>query len=517
MPRRRIPVRKIKEALRLKFACGLTDRQVARSLGVARSTAAEYFRRFAASGLPYPLPEEIDDASLSARLFPSPSSLPPPLSRPLPDFATLQGELRKKGVTLMLLWEEYRQDHPDGYQYSRFCDHYRLWLRRRDLVMRQEYKAGQKMFVDYAGKTMPVVVDRFTGEVREAQIFVSVLGASNYTFAEATWTQSLADWTASHGRAFEYFQGVCDELIPDNLKSAVTTPSFYDPALNPTYEEMAAHYGTAVLPARVRKARDKAKVETGVLLVTRWILARLRHRTFFSLAELNAEIRRRLEALNQRPFRKMEGSRQSLFETMEKPALKPLPERPFEYGEWKKARVNIDYHVDVERHYYSVPYPLRGSEVDVRFNAATVEILHQGKRVASHVRSFLKGRHTTLREHLPASHREYRDWPPSRLVAWAQQIGPRTSEVVETILSAGAYPVQGYRRCLGILRLGKKYGEGRLESACERALALGALSYQSIQSILKTHSDKKPLRPQKPAPEPLPAHDNVRGPGYYIH
>jgi len=514
MPRGRIPVRKIKEALRLKFACGLTDRQVARSIGVARSTAAEYFRRFIASGLSYPLPEEIDDASLAARLFPPPSSLPPPLSRPLPDFGTTQRELRKKGVTLMLLWEEYREHHPGGYQYSRFCDHYRLWLRRRDLVMRQEYKAGQKMFVDYAGKTMSVV-DRVTGEVHDAQIFVSVLGASNYTFSEATWTQTLPDWTASHVRAFEYFEGSCDELIPDNLKSAVTTPSFYDPVLNPTYEEMAAHYGTAVLPARVRRPRDKAKVEAGVLLVTRWILARLRNRTFFSLAELNGEIRRLLEALNSRPFRKMEGSRKSLFETMEKPALKALPERPFEYGEWKRATVNIDYHIDVERHYYSVPYTLRGYEVDARFNASTVEIFHQGKRVASHARSFLKGRHTTLREHLPPSHREYKEWPPSRLIAWATTIGPRTAEVVETILSAGAYPVQGYRRCMGILRLGKKYGEARLESACERALALRALSYKSIESILKTGSEKLPLRKKATTPELPLFHDNIRGPGYY--
>jgi len=515
MPRRRIPVRKIKEALRLKFACSLTDRQVARSLGVARSTAAEYFRRFAASGLPYPLPEEIDDASLAARLFPPASSLPPPLSRPLPDFPYLNRELRTKGVTLMLLWEEYRQEHPAGYQYSRFCDHYRLWLSRRDLVLRQEYKAGQKMFVDYAGSTVPVVVDRATGEVEEAQIFVCVLGASNYTFSEAAWTQALPDWIASHVRAFEYIGGVAEELIPDNLKSGVTSPCFYEPDLNPTYEEMAAHYGTAVLPARVRKPRDKAKVEAGVLVVTRWILARLRKRTFFSLAELNAEIHRLLVDLNNRPFRKMEGTRKSLFEAMEKPALKALPERPFEYGEWKKATVNIDYHIDVERHYYSVPYTLRGEEVHARFNTKTVEIFHKGKRVASHVRSFQRGGHTTLPEHMPPSHREYKEWPPSRLIAWAATIGPRTEEVVETILSAGAYPVHGYRRCLGILRLGKKYGEARLESACERALALRALSYKTIESILKTGSEKLPLRKKATAPELPLFHDNIRGPGYY--
>lgn len=515
MPRRRIPVRKIKEALRLKFSCGLSDRQVARSLGVARSTAAEYFRRFASSGLPYPLPEEVDDAVLCDRLFPSPRSLPPPLSRPLPDFPSISRELRTKGVTLSLLWEEYRQEHPDGYQYSRFCDHYRDWLSRRDMVLRQEYKAGQKMFVDYAGKTVPVVVDRATGEIEEAQIFVSVLGASNYTYAEATWTQTLPDWIGSHVRAFEFMGGSCDEIIPDNLKSGVTKPCFYEPDLNPTYEEMAAHYGTAVVPARARKPRDKAKVEAGVLVVTRFILARLRKRTFFSLAELNVEIGILLEALNNRPFRKLEGTRKSLFLSMEKPALRPLPARPFEYAEWKKATVNIDYHIDVEGHYYSVPYTLRGEEVYARFNTKTVEIFHKSKRVASHVRSFLRGRHTTLPEHMPPSHREYKEWPPSRLIAWGKTIGPKTGEVVETILSAGACPVHGYRRCLGILRLGKTFGEPRLESACARALSLGALSYKTIESILKTGSDKLPLRKKAAAAELPLFHDNIRGPGYY--
>src|SRR3990172_1283239 len=412
MPAERLPMRKIKELLRLKFDCGLTDRQIGRSLGLGRTTVGKYLKRFALSGLSYPLPDEVDDAWLSERLFPPVSSLPPPLSRPLPSWPEFQQELRKKGVTLMLLWEEYREQHPEGYQYSRFCELYRLWLSRRDLVLRQEYKAGKKMFVDYAGKTIPVV-NPVTGEVREAQIFVSVLGASNYTFSEATWTQTLPDWIGSHVRAFEYYGGTTDELIPDNLKSGVTYACFYEPYLNTTYEKMAAHYGMAV---------------TG--------------------------------------------------------------------------------------HFYSVPYILKGQKVDVRYTAATVEVLHNGKRVASHVRSFLKGKYTTLKEHLPKSHLEYLDWPPSRLENWAKTIGPHAQNILEAILTEPVYPVQGYRRCLGILRLGKQYGEERLEKACERALAIRSLSYQTVKSILKTGTDKRPLRRLQQEALPLD-HDNIRGPRYF--
>ncbi len=513
MPAERLPMRKTKEVLRLKFACGLSDRQIARSCAIARSTVGEYLRRFTQTGLSWPLSEEIDDGQLDRLLFPPLSSLPPPLSRPLPSWPELGRELRKKGVTLMLLWEEYRDQHPNGYGYSRFCEIYRLWLRKRDLVLRQEYKAGQKMFVDYAGKTMEVV-NPATGEVRDAQIFVSVLGASNYTFAEGTWTQTLPDWIGSHVRAFEYFQGSCDELVPDNLKSGVTYACFYEPDINITYEKMAAHYGTAVLPARVRKPRDRAKVEAGVLVVTRWILARLRNRTFFSLAELNDEIRVLLTKLNDRPFRKMDGSRRSHFETIERAALKPLPQDRFEFAEWKGANVNIDYHIDVTGHFYSVPCALKGEKVDIRYTAATVEIFHRSKRVASYARSFVKGKYTTLKEHMPKSHREYFDWPPSRLVSWAKTIGPHAAAVVETILAEPVYPVQGYRRCLGILRLGKQYDEERLEKACERALAIRSLSYQTVKSILKTRADQRPLR--KAQQETLPLdHDNIRGPRYF--
>lgn len=514
MPRERLSVRKIREALRQKFGCGLSNRQIARSCGVARSTVAEYFWRFGTSGLSWPLPDGMDDVVLTDRLFPPQSLLPTPMMRPLPDWSYIRGELRKKGVTLTLVWEEYRAQFPDGYAYSRFCDRYREWLCKRDLVLRQEYKSGEKLFVDYAGKTVDIA-DADTGEIREAQIFVAVLGASSYTYAEATWTQSLPDWIGSHVRAFEYIGGSTVELIPDNLKSAVTRPCYYEPEINPTYEKMAAHYGAVVLPARVRKPRDKAKVEAGVLLVTRWILARLRKRTFFSLFELNEAIRPLLEALNNRPFRKLPGSRRSLFETQERAMLLSLPEHRYEYADWSFARVNLDYHVLVDWHNYSVPYVLRGEKLDIRLTATTVECFHRGRRVASHVRSHIRYGYTTVKEHMPTSHQEYLEWPPSRLVRWAATIGPNTEIVVDRILAEKAHPVQGYKRCFGILGLSKKFGRDRLEAASTRALAINSLNYQSIHSILKTSSDKRPLRKQ-PVQEVLPLeHENIRGSKYF--
>jgi len=511
MPRERLSMRKIKEVLRLRWEAGRSHREIAASCRLGATTVGDYLLRAQAAGLSWPLPEGMDDEELDRRLFP-----PTPGAaheRPLPDWPAIHQELRRKGVTLGLLWQEYRAVHPDGYQYSQFCDLYRRWARAVDPVLRQHYVAGERLFVDYAGQTVPVV-DRRTGEEREAQIFVAVSGASNYTYAEATWTQGLADWITSHRRCFEFMGGVHALIVPDNVKSGVTSPCFYDPDLNRTYQDLAEHYGTAVLPARVRRPRDKAKVETGVQCVERWILARLRNRRFFSLAELNRAIWELLAEYNRRPFQKLPGCRQSLFEELERPVLRPLPERPYEYAQWRKARVNIDYHVEVERHYYSVPYQLVRQEVEVRLTQTTVEILHRGKRVASHLRSFAQGRHTTIPEHMPRNHREYLDWSPSRLIRWAQQMGPATAAVVEQILSARAHPAQGYRACLGILRLGKRCGEGRLEAACRRALAVEALSYRSIDSILKHGLDAQPLPEALPLVSPI-AHPHIRGADYY--
>jgi transposase len=505
-------MRKIKEVLRLYWGHGLSKRKTARSCGISRPAVDEYLRRAEAARLSWPLPADLDDGTLERLLFPAAASLPAPV-RGLPDWPTIHRESKRKGVTLFLLWQEYRETHPEGYQYSWFCECYRAWQGKLDVVMRQDHRAGEKLFVDYAGQTV-AVVDRLTGEVREAQIFVAVLGASNYTYAEATWTQGLPDWIGAHQRCFRYLEGVPEIVVPDNLRSGVSKAHRYEPDTNPTYQDMATHYGVAVLPARVRRPRDKAKVEAGVLVVERWILAALRDRTFFSLAELNSVIRTLLETLNARPFKKLPGSRREHFEQLDKPALHPLPVEPYVYAEWKKVRVHIDYHVAVDGHYYSVPHALIKKQLDVRITQNTIECFHHGNRVASHRRSYQKGRHTTVPAHMPEAHRQGGEWSPERLAHWAAKTGPATEKLILNVLSARKHPQQAYRSCLGILRLGKAYGEQRLEAACRRALTLGSHSYKSIESILKHRLDDQPLAETQELALPED-HDNLRGPSYY--
>jgi len=504
-------MRKIKEVLRL-CTQGLSDRDVARSVKVARTTVRRIRKRAKTVGLSWPLPDDLTDSAMETLLFPSrtPAGVHP---RPIPDWKYIHTERRRKGVTLQRLWIEYKDTHRNGYQYSRFCELFHQWKDCLDPVLRQEHKAGEKIFVDYAGQTVPVV-DAETEEDREAQIFVGVLGASNFTFAEATWTQSLPDWIASHVRMFNYFSGVSELLIPDNLASAVNKACRYDPEVNPTYRGLATHFGTAVLPTRKAAPRDKAKVENGVLVAERWILAPLRNHTFFSLAELNREIACLLNSLNDRPFQKLEGSRRSLFESVERPALKPLPTTRYEYAEWRKALVNIDYHVAVANHFYSVPHRLIRKQVEVCLAASTVEILHDGHRVAAHARSWRKGGFTTDPSHRPKAHREHLEWPPSRMIHWAQKTGPHTAAVVTRILEERPHPEQGYRPCLGILRLGKRYSPERLEAACHRAIVIQGVSYRSINSILQNGLDRVPLEEQATLELPQ-EHDNLRGPDYY--
>jgi transposase len=513
MPAERLSMRKIQEVLRL-HAAGHSQQDISRSCGIGRSTVGEYLQRAREAGLGWPLPDDLDTAALERRLFP-PALAVEAAVRGIPDWGAIHRELRRPGVTLWLLWEEYKTIHPQGYQYTWFCQQYRAWAARTDVVMRQSHRAGEKLFVDYAGPTVPIV-DRTTGEIRQAQIFVAVLGASNYTYAEATWTQGLEDWLMAHVRAFAFFGGVPEIVVPDNLKAGVQAAHRYEPDLNPSYADLAAHYGVAVIPARAAKPRDKAKVEAGVLVVERWILARLRHRTLFGLAELNQAIRELCAALNQRPFKKLPDSRRHWFETLERSALRPLPVEPYELARWKKARVNIDYHIEVERHYYSVPYLLVRQEVDVRLTAATVEVFHHRQRVASHRRDSRPGRYTTVTAHMPKAHREYAEWTPERLVRWADQTGPSTAALVERILATRPHPQQGYRSCLGILRLGQTYGAERLEAACRRALTIGGFSYKSVDSILKRGLDQQPLPDPTQATESAPPpHANLRGPAYY--
>jgi len=504
-------MRKIQDVLRLK-AQGLSARQIAASVGTARSSVAECLRRAEAVGLSWPLPASISETLLEEKLYP-----PQPRSRiqaPAPDWTLVHTELRRPGVTLQLLWEEYQAVYPEGYRYSRFCELYRAFAGGLDRVMRQEHRAGEKLFVDYAGQSV-ALIDRTTGELRQAQIFVAVLGASNYTYAEATWTQALPDWLGAHVRALGTLGGCPAVIVPDNLRSAVTKPHRYEPDLNPAYQAFADHYHLAVIPARVRKPRDKAKAEAGVLLVERWILARLRHQSFFSLAQLNREIARLLGHLNQRPFRKLPGSRQSAFEAIDRPALKPLPATPFEFAELKRARVNIDYHIELEGHYYSVPHALVRREVEVRYTATTVEIFHRGARIASHPRAFARGHHTTVAAHMPERHRHYAEWSPERLVRWAAKIGPETARCVEGIMARRRHPEQGMRACLGLLRLADSVGADRLEAACARAVAAGAFRLKSVEAILKAGLDRQPPAAlAQQATLPLD-HDHIRGADYY--
>lgn len=507
---KRLAMRKIRDALRL-HSQGLSPKKIGSSIGVGRSTVQEYLSRARASGLSWPLPDELNDGDLERMLFPR-SAGDVRGSFPQPDWTFVHGELRRKGVTLSLLWEEYSSVHPDGYGYSRFCELCTRWEGKLSPVMRQRHPAGERLFVDYAGATMDVVCAR-TGEVRTAQLFVATLGASNYTYVEATWTQALPDWISSHVRAFEFFGGVSAQIVSDNLKAGVTKACFYDPVINRTYGDMAAHYDTAIVPARPKKPKDKAKVEGAVLLTERWIVARLRNQRFFSLDELNAAIRPLVHQLNSKVTRHPGASRRGLFERLDQPALKPLPVEPYVYAEWKQCRAGLDYHIDVGRHYYSVPHQLLKQKLWVRITARTIEVYFKGKRVAAHQRTSGNHQHSTHKDHMPANHRFRADWTPERIRRQAAQIGPNTEAFVEVIMRERRHPEQGYRSCLGILRLAKTFGRDRLEAACERAIEINARSYSSLHSILKNGLDRQP-RPRA-TDEPAITHPNIRGADYF--
>lgn len=514
----RLSMHKTREILRQKWVMGRSHREVAGSLGVSFGVVARVMERAKEAGLErFEAASGLGDVELEERLYGGGGRNPmATMGRALPDFGTVHTERRRPGVTLALLHLEYLEQHPDGLRYSQFCERYKQWVSRQRITMRQVHRAGEKMFTDYAGKK-PHIVDPRTGEVTDVELFVAVLGASSFTFAEATRTQRSADFIASHTRAFEYFDGVSSLVVPDQLKSAVTVPCRYEPGIQRTYEEFARHYGTVILPARPRKPRDKAKVEAGVLVVERWILARLRNQTFFSLAALNERIAELLEELNDRPMRAYRASRRELFERLDRPALRPLPSERFVYGEWKLAKPNLDYHVEVDGHYYSAPFTLRHERLDVRFTATTVEIYFHQSRVASHLRSYRRGGFTTITEHMPKSHQQHRDWTPSRLIHWGSTVGAKTAALVEAILTERRHPEQGYRSCLGILRLERVYGRERLEAACARAVAVRARSYRHVASILKNGLDRFPLPDADRVPNQaeLTLHENIRGGTYY--
>lgn len=509
MPAERISMRKIKEILRLKHE-GLSERKIASSCHISRASVSRCLERAARASLTWPLPDTLDDKALECLLYPSEAKL----NCVPPDWPHVHQEMKKKGVTLDLLWSEYRASESGGISYSRFCHLYREFKQTLEPVMRQTHKAGEKLFVDYAGLTVPWI-EPTTGEIFEAQIFVAVLGASNYTYVEATQSQSLGDWIGSHVRTFEFLGGVPKIVVPDNLKSGISNAHRYDPDINPTYQDMANHYGAAVIPARVAHPKDKAKVEVGVQGIERRILAKLRHHTFFSLAEINAAIRPLLMAYNEKAFQRLPGSRLSEFMQVDKPALQTLPIYPYEYAEWKKVRAGIDYHVAFEHHYYSVPHQYIKHELDLRITRTLVQCFYKGKLIAVHARANKKG-HTTVKEHMPKRHQAYAEWTPERLLRWAQQTGEQTHQLLQAMIEARPHPQQAFRACLGVMRLGKHYGDHRLEKAAQRALALGALSYKSIESILKHGLEQKPL-PQSSHAMPVQpiSHEHLRGADYY--
>jgi transposase len=506
-------VRKISEALRLK-AEGRSIRDIATAIGAGPTTVYEYLHRAEAAGMGWPLGEGIDEEAVEARLFPAPSA-ELRARRPVPDWRAVHGELKAhRHVTLRLVWLEWRADHPDGWGYSQFCWHYQRWLGVQDVVMRLSYAGGERMFVDFAGDK-GAWVDPSSGEVHETEIFVSVLGCSGMLYVEATRSQDLGSWVGAHVHAWEAYGGVAEVTVPDNLRAGVTKACFYDPEVNPTYAELARHYGTVVLPTRVARPRDKAAAEAGVLTAERWVLAPLRHRRFFSLGELNAAISQQVAQVNARPFRGEPASRAELFAELERPVLRPLPDSRYELAAWKKVTVNIDYHVEgPDRRFYSVPYQLVRQRLELRATATTIEIFRAGKRVASHRREYGRRRYITDPAHMPASHRAHAEWSPSRLIGWAQTVSADTATLVEKLLESRPHPEHAYRACLGIMSLAKRYGNDRVGAACGRALAARAISYSSVKSILAEGLDQLPLAEAGPRPDP-PTHPNLRGAGYW--
>jgi transposase len=508
----RLPTPKLRQIIQFESS-ELSAREVGRALNLSHGAISKYRCAVRAAGVSWDEAQRLDDADLERRIWQARAERK--LRRiVLPDCAAIHTELKRhKHVTLQLLWDEYHAMHGTrALRYSSYCERYRHWVRRLQRSMRQRHYAGEKLFVDYAGATVPIY-GATCEEAFRAAIFVGALGASGYAYAEATRTASLPDWLGSHVRMLTFYGHAPTILVPDNPRVGVTKADRYEPELQRSYEEMAAHYSIAVIPARPLRPKDKPKAELTVLLVCRWVLARLRHQRFFSLEELNAAIRPLLVELNERPFQKLPGSRRSVFEALDRPAMRPLPATPYVYAEWKRVRAAFDYHVDVDRHYYSVPHPLVGQELWARFSAATVEVFHRSVRVASHVRSYQRGVHTTLPQHMPRAHREHAEWTPTRLINWGASIGANTCAVVEHLLKSKPHPEQGYRACLGLLSLARQYGQVRLEAASTLAVKLQSPTRKSVLSILKTGRDQR--QPATPEPIDLPEHTNVRGPKYY--
>lgn len=506
MSARKISMQKIREALRLKFQANLSIRKIARATQVSVGTIQHILSQASIHQLSWPLPEPMTDKQLVSLLYPAKPKSPDAVV--LPDWLHIHQELKRKEVTKWLLWQEYEQSVANSYSYSQFCRRYTAWLGQQKRSMRQIHKAGEKCFVDYAGPTIDII-DRNTGEVHKAQIFVGVLGASNYTYAEASRSQTSKDWLMSHVRMFEYFQGVPLMLVPDNLKSGVTKACRYDPDINASYQQLAEHYHVAVMPARPLKPKDKAKAEVGVQVVERWIMAKLRHQLFFSLYELNHVMGQLLEDLNTRAFKKLEGNRRQAYEQLDKPALNPLPKHPYRYSDIRQAKVNIDYHISYEQHHYSVPHAYVGEKVEIHASDALIEVFFGQTKIASHPRKHIPGM-TTDASHMPMPHAKHMKWTPERLKSWAAQVGEDTLTWVSQRMAEKKHPEQAYRLCLGLLGLTKKLPKQRLNSACRLANQQGLTRLKQIKSILQNNQDQLPE--QLSINVSLPQqHENIRG------
>jgi transposase len=505
-------MRKLREIVRLRLQAGQSGRAIARSCALSPSTVGGYLGRIALAGLGWPLPQELDDDAVLERLL-FPDEHRPVSNRPEPDWIHVHRELQRRHVTKQLLWQEYKEATPNGLQYSQFCDRYLLWARPLSATMRQAHRAGEKTFIDFSGSGLDVV-HPLTGECQKAVLFLAVLGASNLTYAEPVLHQDLPTWVGCHVRAFEYFGGTTEIWVPDNPRVGVTKASKYDPLLNRTYEDLSAHFGAAVIPARPFKPRDKAKVEAAVLIASRWILAVLRNRTFYSLEEMRIAVAECLEKLNHRQMRRLKKSRLELFEEIERAALKPLPVRPFEYAEWTQPKVDLSYHVGHDDHFYSVHFSLIGEQLDLRATETTIEIFRRGTRIESYPRSYQKGKYTTLKHHMPRAHLDQVEWTPERLTGWAKKTGPKTVALLEAIMASKAHPQQGFKACLGVLRLAKQYPAARIERAAARALHFRTLNSGSIASMLKNNLDALALPGEEPQ-QALPLHENIRGRNYY--
>lgn len=513
MPQKRISVRKIREILRLRLENSMSFSDIGASVKLSKSATRRCLLRFEKSGIHWPLPPDLSDDDLEAALYKKVIPKQPCKYLGLPKWEEVHLELKKKGVTRQLLWEEYSDSASESLSYSQFCHQYRKWLKNQKISMHQEHKGGEKLFVDYAGKTVPIHCP-LTGQVHKAQVFVAVWGASNFTYAEVTKTQQIGDWIGSHVRALEYFNCAPEVVVPDNLKSGVSRACHYDPDINPWYCDLAEHYGFSVIPARSRRPKDKAKAETGVSIVTRWILAKLRKRKFFSITEANQAIRVLLDQLNDKDFQKIPGCRRSHFKELDAPVARKLPLIRYRYTHVCFARVNIDYHVAVEDRFYSVPYKLRSKRVKVRISENLVEIFHNGNRVSSHPRAAKRWSYSTIPDHMPSHHRKYSEWNRERILNWAATIGSETMVMCREILDKCRHPEQGFRKCLGILRLGKRFGTDRLEMACKRANSYAAFEYRKVKNILEKSLDNQPLPGLRESPS-LRHHSNIRGSDFY--